>query len=300
MVMSDRVSFIVMQYHVPHSMTLIDALAHLSPNSSRTTLRSWLKTERVAVDGAISKIANTPLEAGQLVEVNAKRNVIEGGIELLYADDDLIVINKPAGLLSVKTNFDTENTAHAILKRHFRPKKVHVVHRLDQETSGVMLFALNEKSLDELKRIFEKHDIDRNYCAIVEGQMKKGRGTWSSYLYEDNNYNVHETNDPRRGRLSVTHYTVVARSKKHTWLDLKLETGRKNQIRVHCQSAGHPVSGDTKYGAGDTPAKRLCLHAYRLGFRHPTTGKPMTFEVPAPQAFYRIVNIRGTAANETQ
>jgi tRNA pseudouridine32 synthase/23S rRNA pseudouridine746 synthase/23S rRNA pseudouridine1911/1915/1917 synthase len=153
-----------------------------------------------------------------------------------------------------------------------------------------MLFARTEAARDQLKDMFEKHDLERTYIGIVEGVLDAEKeGTWSAYVYEDGNYVVHATTDPSRGALAVTHYTIERSDMRSTWLRMELETGRKNQIRVHCQLAGHPIVGDRKYGAKTNPIKRLCLHAHSLAFKHPITQKPMRFISPIPQAFYRVM-----------
>ena len=210
------------------------------------------------------------------------------GIKIYYEDKHIVVIEKPTGLLSVATDFEMEETAHAILKNHCRPKRVFIVHRLDQDASGVMLFALSEEARDALKLVFEAHDIQRNYAAVVEGSFDLSNGKWESYVYEDANYVVHSSQDPTRGKLAVTHYKVKHASRKYTWLDLTLETGRKNQIRVHCKDAGHPIVGDKKYGAVSNPVKRLCLHAHVLAFDHPVTHQKMHFESPVPESFKQL------------
>lgn len=274
-----------MRYEVPEEMTLIEAMGILAPDSSKSTLRSWLKEKRVTLDGKSVKVGSTLVAPGQVVEIESKKKMIPGKIEILYEDRDLVVVNKPAGLLSVAAAFETVHTVHGFLKKKYRPKKVHVVHRLDQETSGVMLFALSEAGWEGLKKMFEEHVMERRYCAVVEGHLDEPKGTWQSHLYEDKNYVVHTTNDPLRGRLAITHYSVVAASRRYTRLDLRLETGRKNQIRVHCQGAGVPVVGDKKYGAESNPLNRLGLHAYLIAFAHPVTGKAMRFEAPIPKRF---------------
>lgn len=278
-----------MKYFPKETLPLLDALAKLSPESSRTTLRSWLKEGRVTVDGQVVKIGNTPVHKEQEIALGQKKKIIPGNVHILYEDPHIIVIEKPEGLLSVATAFEKGETAHAILKAAFRPRRVHVVHRLDQDTSGVMIFALTEEARDELKKTFEKHAIERAYSAIVEGILKPAKGTWQSYLYEDGAYVVHPTNDPDKGELAITHFEVVNTSKRHSWIDVRLETGKKNQIRVHCQIAGHPVVGDKKYGAKANPVKRLCLHARLLAFSHPITKKEMRFESPVPEIFYQIL-----------
>lgn len=278
-----------MQYIAPADLTLLEILTYLFPQSSKTTLRSWIKEGRVAIDDQSASIANCLVFQGQKITVGNRKHFLPGGIAVLYEDADIVVINKPSGLLSVATAFDKSQTAHAILKAHYRPRKVFVVHRIDQDTSGTMIFALNEGSHFELKKAFESHDIERSYTAIVEGHMEVTSGTWKSHLFEDSNYVVHVTEDSEKGKEAITHYKVKKSNKRYSWLELTLETGRKNQIRVHCQNAGHSIAGDKKYGAITQPIKRLCLHAHLLGLRHPSSYKKMEFTSPVPEEFYRIL-----------
>lgn len=267
---------------------LIDILAAMAPDSSKTTLRSWIKEKRVLVDGVIAKRADATIFPGQTVKVGAKVQLIGNQLPIIYEDAHLIAIDKPAGLLSVATAFEKGETAHAILKKHFHPRKVMVVHRLDQDTSGVMLFALSDEGYHGLKALFSKHEIERSYCAIVEGLLPNTSGTWESYLYEDSKYHVHSTTNPADGELAITHYLIEKASPKYSRLKVTLDTGKKNQIRVHCQDHGIPVVGDKKYGAATDPLKRLCLHAELLAFVHPVTGKNMKFTSPPPGAFDRL------------
>lgn len=282
-------SILLMKYTSPNNTTLLEALGQLSPKSSKTTLRSWLKEGRVSIDGKMQKIGATPLTTGQTVTVSAKPRVTEEGLRIIYEDDHIVAIEKPEGMLSVSTDFEKGHTAHAILKNKYRPRKVFVVHRLDQDTSGVMIFALNEKAKDLLKKIFEKHDIERSYTAIIEGQLEEDTGTWKCLLTEDANYFVKKTSNPEKGKLAITHYEVQAKNEKFSRLKLTLETGRKNQIRVHCQLAGHPIVGDNKYDAVENPIRRLCLHAHLLAFTHPITKKQLRFESPVPESFKRVI-----------
>lgn len=279
-----------MKYIASKDMSLIEALEKLSPESSKTTLRSWLKEGRVTINGEAAKLSSTPILEGQEISLKARPVIIDEGIRILYEDKHLVVIDKPEGLLSVATNFEKGKTAHGILKDYYRPRKrVFVVHRLDQETSGIMLFALSEESRDKLKKIFEEHAIEREYYAIVEGTVKQPKGKWESFLFEDERYHVHSTNDPVKGQKAISHYVLKAYSSRYSALAITLETGRKNQIRVHCQEAGHPVVGDKKYGAKSNPIKRLCLHARLLAFAHPILKKPMRFESSLPENFERLV-----------
>ena len=256
------------------SGTLLEMLSKLSPDSSKTTLRSWLSRGRIQVNGQVVKIGKTPVEAGSKIALVQKVQQERGGIEVLFEDGDVVVIEKPAGLLSVATERELLTHAHGFIKKRHPGKKVYPVHRLDRETSGIMVFALNDKARDHLKEQFYHHTILREYQAIVEGKLT-GSGTWESQLFEDSSYHVHSTKSG--GKKAITHYEVVKKSRHTTQIRVTLETGRKNQIRVHCAEAGHPVVGDTKYGNQSSPYGRLCLHAAKLAFIHPTTGKEKSF-----------------------
>lgn len=278
-----------MKLTLDSDLPILDALGILSPGSSKTTLRSWIKEGRIQIDGTPAKVTDKIIHKGQTITLGPKPRFLESGVRILYEDNHLVVIDKPEGLLSVSTAFEKGETAHAFLKKKFRPNYVHVVHRLDQDTSGVMLFALTAEARDALKKMFEKHDMVRQYTAIVEGRMEQPSGTWESYLWEDGTYFVRTTQDPSLGQQAITHYTVKASKKAYSWLEVTLETGRKNQIRVHCQEAGHPIVGDKKYGAASNPIKRLCLHSHVIGFSHPVTNKEMLFTSPVPESFYKIL-----------
>lgn len=277
-----------MKHVVQNDLPLLGALSLAFPASSKNTLRSWIADGRVKVDGVVAKLAPMLVNTGQVIEVGDRRKILSAGIEILYEDDDLVVINKPTGVLSVATAFEKGETAHALLKKFYRAKQVFVVHRLDQHTSGVMVFALNQVACDGLKNLFEVHSIERAYTAVVEGYFNSASGTWRSYQHEDAQYVVHETKDESIGKLAITHYKRIKATKNYSELELRLETGRKNQIRVHCQAAGYPVVGDKKYGARSNPLKRLCLHAHLLGFQHPVSRKKLRFEVPPPESFGRL------------
>lgn len=278
-----------MKYKATKAIPLFEALAVLSEGSSKNTFKQWIKEGRVLLDGKILRKSDILVEKDQVLSLGPKVKFLDEGIRILYDDADLVVIEKPLGLLSVATDFEVTDTAHAILKRAFHPRVVYPVHRLDQETSGVMMFALSERGRDALKDLFAEHRLVRQYMAIVEGRLESAEGTWTSYLYEDQKYKVHSTTNKTLGQLAITHYLVEGISRRHSRLKLTLETGRKNQIRVHCQDAGHPVVGDKKYGATNDPIKRLALHAHRLEFVHPISGKKLAFLSPAPESFEKLV-----------
>ncbi len=269
---------------------LLNILAIMFPDSSKTTLRSWLTEGRITVDGEVVKQGQTIIEKDQEINLSTKPQFAGGGIRIIYEDRHLVAIEKPQGLLSVATAFEKGETAHNILKKHYHPRKVQVVHRLDQDTSGVMLYALSDEGYNGLKILFEKHSIERCYYAVVEGHPSPKNGTWQSYLYEDDLYMVHSTTDPEKGRLAITHYSTKKTSSRFSLLELRLETGRKNQIRVHCNDHECPIVGDKKYGSKTDLIKRLCLHAELIAFIHPVTGKEMCFTSPIPAAFNRLFN----------
>lgn len=268
---------------------ILNVLAKIAPDSSKTTLRSWIKEGRVTIDDEIIKRADIAVSKGQKISLINKKHYVDHKLHIIYEDSHLVAIEKPEGLLSVATAFEKEETAHSLLKKHYYPRKVQVVHRIDQDTSGVMLFALSDQGYEGLKKLFELHDIERTYCAIVEGNVQPAKGTWKSYLYEDANYVIHSSQNPEKGSIAITHYQVSHLSPRYSRLTLTLETGRKNQIRVHCQSCQHPIVGDKKYGSMINPLKRLCLHAASLSFLHPMTHKKMVFTSPIPQDFQKLV-----------
>lgn len=279
-----------MKYTIPKEMTLLEALKTFFPDSSRRTLSQWMEYGRVFIDGTALKKANTPVNAGQELHVGEKEQAVYyKGINILFQDRHLIVIDKPTSLLSVASEQSKEEHALHFLREHFKTNGIFAVHRLDRETSGVLLFARGSASEEYFDGLFERHDLTRQYFAIVEGRLKEDKGTWVSYLTETENFNV-ITTDEENGRQAITHFEVIRRSKKFTYLKLELETGRKHQIRVHCSAAGHPVVGDKRYGSSLNPIGRLGLHAALLRFKHPITKKEMEFTSPLPKAFAKLVN----------
>ncbi len=270
---------------------LLEVLQALSPDSSKNTLRSWLEAGRVSVDNKPANRANVEIMPGQEVAVGHKVAFLRRSVKILHEDEELIVLEKPEGLLSVATDFEKKATVHAILKRRYHHRRVYPVHRLDRDTSGVMIFAYTEKTRDLLKKQFEEHQIDKTYFAIVEGEMAQKRGTWESYLEEDDFYYVKSTNDSQHGKLAITHFELIKPHRNCSLLRLKPQSGRKNQLRVHCSEAGHPIVGDKKYGAKSNPLKRVCLHAHEIRFSHPK-GKRMTFQALWPENFNKIFDIK--------
>jgi 23S rRNA pseudouridine1911/1915/1917 synthase len=281
-----------MKYTVLESSSLLDVLHKMAPDSSKNTLRSWLQSGRVTVDERRTERANLEVLPGQQVCIGPKVSFVKGSLRILHEDDAIVVLEKPEGLLSVATDFEQRATVHNMLKRQFHQRRVYPVHRLDRETSGVMLFAYSEQARDELKAQFEQQTVEKTYFAIVEQDMPLGKGTWESYLEEDDFYYVKSTSSSHRGKLAVTHYEVLKAHKNRSLLRLKPQTGRKNQLRVHCSEAGYPIIGDKKYGAGTNPIKRLGLHALKIAFIHPITKRRMVFSTPLPENFYKLLDLK--------
>jgi tRNA pseudouridine32 synthase/23S rRNA pseudouridine746 synthase/23S rRNA pseudouridine1911/1915/1917 synthase len=216
-----------------------------------------------------------------------------GGMTILHEDRDLLVVVKPSGLLTVGTARDKARTAHYLLNDYVRkgdPKsrnRVYVVHRLDQDTSGILLFAKSEPA----KRFLQEHwdETDKHYLAIVHGRLTTPEGTISTYLAENTAHNVYSTGDAAKGKLSHTEYRVLQETRESSLVEIHLLTGRKHQIRVHFAEQGHPVLGDRKYGNIARAAKRLALHARSISFLHPFNGRRLTFDTGMPEDFVRML-----------
>jgi tRNA pseudouridine32 synthase/23S rRNA pseudouridine746 synthase/23S rRNA pseudouridine1911/1915/1917 synthase len=187
----------------------------------------------------------------------------------------------------VPSNDPEEANALELLREDFQSNGIYAVHRLDRECSGVLLFARGKACEERLDLLFEKHELEREYLAILEGNLPQEKGTWTSYLYEKENYEV-VVSDEKKGKLSITHFEKLRYSAKFSYLRLRLETGRKHQIRVHCKEAGYPITGDKRYGAFLNPAQRLMLHSHRLSLIHPFTKLKLTFVAPIPKSFLTL------------
>jgi len=275
--------------------TLLNALENLVPGAARRTLRQMLSQRRIYVNDEVCVDARHPVIPGDILEIGTSGvpAKLSFGLEVLYEDSDIITVHKPVNLLTVATDGERERTVYACLRTRLKERnpggKLFVVHRLDKFASGILVFAKSERVQSLLKGIFQRHDILRKYWAIVEGPVEKNQGTIRSYLAENRQMRMHSTDDKTRGKLAVTHYRVLRRARGVSSLEVTLETGRKNQIRVHLSEMGHPIVGDRAYGGTNDPLKRLGLHAFHLGFRHPVTGKPMLFQTDPPPEFVRYL-----------
>jgi 23S rRNA pseudouridine1911/1915/1917 synthase len=267
---------------------LLEILAKVAPDSSKTRLRSWVREGRVFIDGTAATATNIDVEKGSQIQVGKKVKFLDEGVEVLYEDRDVVVINKPEGLLSVATDDGRAISVHEILKNRYYTQPVYPVHRLDRDTSGPLVFAYTQEAREHLQKQFHDHTIDRHYIAIVEGEFKSLKGTWESYLVEDRTLMMLSTTDETKGKKAITHYRLFKVAPNFSMLKIRLETGRRNQIRVHCSDNGHPVAGDKKYGGHKSRLGRLGLHAEHLAFTHPRTSKRMEFNVEAPTSFISL------------
>ena len=266
------------------------------PQKNRNNIKSLLSNKQILVDGKVFTQFNHPLRAGQAVTVAANRapeTTQYRGLTMLYEDQFLIVINKQAGLLSMATNKERDRTAYSILSDYVKkenPKnKIFIIHRLDRETSGVMMFAKSEKVQRLMQESWNDTTKERTYVALVEGVPEPPQGTVTSYLRESKALIVYSSQNPDNGQLSITNYNLLKAGNGYALLELELETGRKNQIRVHMQDIGHPIVGDAKYGATSDPIGRLGLHAEVLAFEHPITGEAKRFDAPVPKSFLSVL-----------
>ena len=282
-----------MRTTVTEPRTLLDALAVVYPDSSKTTLRQMLQAGRVRVNGEVEKNARRELEPGDAIDVAQKsvQIALPPGLAILHEDDDLVVVLKAHGLLTVATERERETTTQAYLNDYLKQKgeeRIHVVHRLDRETSGVLVFAKNFETREALKEQFAAHSVDRVYVAIIEGELDPREGTFRSHLRERRDLRMESVKAHPEAKLAVTHYRTIQTKGGYSMLEITLETGRKNQIRTHLSEAGHPVIGDRLYGSTSNPIGRLGLHAKLLGFDHPNSGKHLVFTAPIPAAFKKL------------
>ena len=281
----------------PDILPLMEFVSGKMPAAKRTDIKKWLKFGQVMVGGAVTSAFDAPVGTGVEVKINLTRGFPlfrHPRVKLVYEDDDVIVINKGYGILSVRTNpMKREECAYDIVRDYIKDvnprNRLYVVHRLDRDTSGLMMFAKTEESQQVLRHNWNNMILERLYVAVLEGYLEEDKGYVKSRLAENSQFVVYSTDVPGEGRLAVTHYEVMERGHGYTLAQFSLDTGRKNQIRVHASDLGHPIAGDRKYGASTSPIHRLALHAMTLRFAHPVTRKDMNFQTPIPAAFIGAV-----------
>ena len=263
-------------------MTLLERLRALYPEASHRSLKQWLETGRVALNGRPCRDGRLELRPTDTVVLTTRRvAAFPRELALIHEDDALLVVVKPPGLLTIATDRERERTAYRLLWDYLAAKRERpfVVHRLDRETSGLLVFAKSEPAKRALQAQFEARSVERIYLALVDGRPSPARGTLESRLAEDRMLRVRSA---QSGRPAITHYRVIGRRREGTLLELRLGTGRRHQIRVQLAEAGWPILGDVTHGGPRGGAGRLCLHATRLGFVHPVTKQPVAFESAPP------------------
>ena len=281
-------------YVVEEAAPLLEwLLVHL--NQSRSKVKATLQGRGIKVNGKTVSQFDFLLQPGMKVAVSkSKRNQCSFKsryVNIVYEDRWLIVVEKHEGILSMAAGHSTLNVK-SVLDNYFsrsRQKcRAHVVHRLDRDTSGLMVYAKDMETEQLMENNWHQMVYDRRYVAVLSGEVEQEGGTIANWLKDNKAYVTYSSPVDNGGKHAVSHYHVLARTTEYSLVEFKLETGRKNQIRVHAADMGHPVCGDVKYGDGNSPLNRLCLHAWLLCFTHPVTGEQMEFETPIPTAFKRL------------
>jgi 23S rRNA pseudouridine1911/1915/1917 synthase len=290
---------VVRQFQVSCRGELLPYLTGLPLGLSRKQAKDLLRFRAVTVKGKATVRHDTELAPGDVVTIAARKQASDAALErygltIVHLDDAVVVVEKPAGLLSMGSEREKEKTAYRILNTHLKAlmktpaQQVFIVHRLDRETSGLMMFARTESAQAALQRDWK--GVIKRYLAVVEGLPADAQGTLKDRLVEGKSLMVHRVEEG--GELAITHYRVLRAKGARSLLELTLETGRRNQIRVQLAALGHPVAGDRKYGAKTDPARRLALHACELKFRHPVSGAPMEFHSALPARLKALIDAR--------
>jgi 23S rRNA pseudouridine1911/1915/1917 synthase len=274
---------------VNEAATLSARLRALFPEASGRSLKQWLASGRVELNGRVCRDGRIMVGSRDRVVLGTRGRVpFPRGLGHVHEDAAIVVVDKQPGLLSMATERERERTAYRLLWDYLaaqRPRaRPFIVHRLDRETSGLLVFAKSETAKRHLQAQFEARTVERVYVALVRGRVRREAGTLENRLVEDRSLRVHATSGPE-GKAAITSYRVIAHGQDTTLLELSLGTGRRRQIRVQLAAIGHPVVGDREHGGPAGAFRRLCLHATRLGFVHPATDKAMRFESAAPEAW---------------
>lgn len=287
----------IKMWEVKEDGTLLEVAARFLKDHTATKLKSMLRHNQFAINNMPNSHYDAEVHAGDKFSVNFDQSFMvfkNPRVELVYEDEHILVINKGYGILSMGTDTKKDGTAYSIMreyvKYHDPSAKVFIVHRLDRDTSGLMMLAKTMEAKDNMQHNWNNMVINRKYVAVVEGVVEQESGVVKSYLAENSQFEVYSTNDPSNGQLAVTRYKRLKAGNGYSLMEVELDTGRKNQIRVHMKDLGHPIAGDRKYGAAHSPINRLALHAQTLRFVHPITKKEMNFTTPIPIRFRNLVN----------
>ncbi len=286
----------IREWTVKEDGTLMDVAAKILSDHTPTKLKSMLRHNQFAINQMPTSKYDLEVKVGDVFAVNfdqSFRVFKNPRIQLIYEDADVLVINKGYGILSMSTDTKKDGTAYSIMREYVKyhnPRaQVFIVHRLDRDTSGLMMLAKTPLAKENMQHNWNNMVISRKYVAVVEGVLEQDEGVVKSYLAETSQFEVYSTDDPSKGQLAVTRYKKLRTGNGYTLVQLELDTGRKNQIRVHMKDLGHPIVGDRKYGAQNSPIRRLALHAQTLRFVHPITRKDMNFELPIPSRFTNLL-----------
>lgn len=280
-------------YTVESDGKLLEWLLENVKGESRSKIKATLKGRGIKVDRKTVTQFDYPLKKGMRISISkSKQNRIFKSkyLKIVYEDQYLVVIEKNIGILSMAAGHSSLN-CKTVLDEYFHSTRqhcqAHTVHRLDRDTSGLMIYAKDKDTALRLEENWHETVYDRRYVAVCSGEFPED-GTVTSWLKDNKAYVTYSSMVDNGGKLAITHFHVLKRTPDYSLVEFKLETGRKNQIRVHSADLGHPVCGDIKYGNGDDPCGRLCLHAYLLCFIHPVTGKKMEFETQIPSSFMKL------------
>jgi 23S rRNA pseudouridine1911/1915/1917 synthase len=286
------------------AVTLAARLRQLHPGASGRAIKQWLQTGRVRVDGHVVRRGDAIVGAAGRVELGHPAGPrFPPSLGLVFEDEDILVVDKPPGLLTIASDREREHTAYRLLAAYVGAHgsaplaarrgapRLFIVHRLDRQTSGLLVFARSAAAKRSLQDQFEARAVERRYVAVVEGAVRDAEGTLRSRLHGNRALRVRPVRDRAGGREAITDYRVIGRGRTTTLLALSLVTGRRGQIRAQLAALGHPIVGDRSYGARSDPLGRLCLHATRLAFTHPR-GHRATFDSPAPPRFAQLLPSR--------
>ena len=283
------------EHIVREEMILIDYLRKEFTKLSKNNIKSLLSKEMVTVNNSVQTRYDYLVKKGDKIvirETKIKVKRYQKDINIIYEDDDLLVINKPAGLLTIATNKEKEFTLYHFASNYIKEKnknnKIFIIHRLDKETSGIVIFAKNQKTKNLFQNSWDRNILYRGYYAVVEGTLKNKEGTIKSYLTENSAYMVYSTTKDN-GKLAITNYKVIKENKKYSLLDINIKTGRKNQIRVHMMENGNVIVGDKKYGSNINTINRMALHAYKLELIDPRNNKKLVFKTSMPTIFNKLI-----------
>lgn len=281
-------------FRVKAECQLLDFIQQSLAGISRSKAKAILQGGGIRVERKNVTQFDYPLRPGMTVEISKRKNatqLVSKFVKLVYEDRYICVVEKNIGILSMATDHH-QFCVKTVLDDYFRKSRqkctAHVVHRLDRDTSGLLVYAKTIEAEQILEHNWRDIVTDRRYVALASGRMEQESGTVESWLKDNKAYFTYSSQVDNGGKYAVTHFRTLRTNDNYSLVELKLETGRKNQIRVHLQDLRHPVCGDIKYGNGDAPCGRLCLHAFRLDFYHPITREHMHFETPMPKAFLSV------------